>query len=85
MHWIIWEWAEKKGIRSAASHILGEKNTEAGRESRKLFVDLEWMLCSKSLSKAVVLMLIYFQAMQTINFILAILASHTLKPLVLIH
>ena len=56
MHWIIWEWAEKKGIRSAASHILGEKNTEAGRESRKLFVDLEWMLCSKSLSKAVVLL-----------------------------
>ena len=46
----------KKGIHITASHISGDKNIEADRESRKLFVDLEWMLYFKSLSKAVMLL-----------------------------
>ena len=53
---LIWEWAEKKGIHITAAHILGDKNIEADRESRELSGDLEWMLCSKSLSKALVLL-----------------------------
>ena len=36
-----------------AAHIPKDKNIEADRESRELSVDLEWMLCSKSLLKAV--------------------------------
>ena len=81
----------KKGIHITASHIPGDKNIEADRESRKLFVDLEWMLYFKSLSKAVMLLnytanvdLLSSNANHS-NFILAILAIQTLKPLVLIH
>ena len=32
------------------------KNVKADRESRELSVKLEWMLCSKSLSKALLLL-----------------------------
>ena len=39
-----------------AAHIPKDKNIEADRESRELSVDLEWMLCSKSLLKALVLL-----------------------------
>ena len=53
---LISEWAEKKGIHITEAHIPGDKNIEADRESRELSVDLESMLCSKSLSKALVLL-----------------------------
>ena len=53
---LVWEWAEKKGIHITAAHMPGDKNIEADRKSRELSVDLEWMLCSESLSKALVLL-----------------------------
>ena len=40
----------------SAAYIPGDKNIEADRESRQLSVDLEWILCSKSSSKALVLL-----------------------------
>ena len=51
---MICEWAEKRAIHITAAHIPGDKNTEVDRESRELSADLKWMLCSKSLSKALV-------------------------------
>ena len=54
---LIWEWTEeKKDIHITAVNIPGGKNIEADRESRELSVDLEWMLCSESLSKALLLL-----------------------------
>ena len=53
---LIWEWAEKKVIHITAAHIPADKNIEAHRESKELLVDLDYMLCSKSLPKALVLL-----------------------------
>ena len=53
---LIWEWEEKKRIHITAANITGDKNIEADRESRELSVNLEWMLCLKSLWKALVLL-----------------------------
>ena len=53
---LIWEWAEKKRIHITAAHIPEDKNIEAHRESKELLVDLDHMLCSKSLSKTLVLL-----------------------------
>ena len=36
--------------------ISGDKNIETDRESRELVVDLEWMLCSENLWKALMLL-----------------------------
>ena len=52
----IWKWTEKKGIHISSGHILRDKTIEADRESRELPVNLEWMLCSESLSEAWVLL-----------------------------
>ena len=46
----------KKSIHITAAHTSGDKNIEAEKESRELSVDLEWMLCSNSLSKAMVML-----------------------------
>ena len=48
----IWEWAEKKDIHITTAHIPDHKNINAYRESRELSYDFKWMLCSKSLHKA---------------------------------
>ena len=48
----IWECAEKKDIQVTASNITGHKNINADRESRELSCNLEWILCPKSLHKA---------------------------------
>ena len=48
----IWECAEKKDVHITAAHIPGHKNFNGDRESRELSYDLEWMLCPKSLYKA---------------------------------
>ena len=53
---LIWEWAEKNTIQITGAHIPEEKNIEAHRESKQLLVDLDYMLCSKSLSKTPVLL-----------------------------
>ena len=52
----IWEWVEKKGIHITAAHVPGDKNIETDKEFREVSVYLEWMLCSKILSKALVLL-----------------------------
>ena len=39
-----------------AAHTLVAKKKEAGKESRKLSADLEWMLCSKSLSESLIML-----------------------------
>ena len=48
----IWERAEKKDIHITAAHTPGHQNINADRESRELSYNLEWMLCPKSLHKA---------------------------------
>ena len=53
---LIWEWVEKTDIHITLVDISGNKKIEGERESRELSVDLEWMLCSKILSKALVLL-----------------------------
>ena len=48
----IWEWVEKRDIYITAVHIPFHKNINANRKSRELSYGLEWMLCPKSLYKA---------------------------------
>ena len=49
---LIWKWVGKKGIHITAAY----KNIDTDRESRELSVYLEWMVCSKSLLRALVLL-----------------------------
>ena len=46
------EWVEEKDIHITAAHIPGHKNVVADREFKEFSFDLEWMLCPKSLHKA---------------------------------
>ena len=40
----IWDWAIDKDIWLSAAHIPGSSNIDADQLSRKLNLDLEWML-----------------------------------------
>ena len=42
----------EKKIHITAAHTPGHKNISADRESRELSYDSQWMLCPKSLHKA---------------------------------